>query len=253
VNEGPWPSLGIVVPVYDEGPGLEGAVERIAAVAGRYDGRAVVVAVDDGSSDDSLALLRSLQRRLDALDVVARPANGGYGTALRSGAERASELGLDYVAFIDSDLTNPPEDLLRIGELIAAGHPYVKGSRFVHGGGMPSVPPLRRAYSRAGNLVGRLLFGTRVRDVTNGFRAVRTDLVLSWPLREPGFAVIVEELGWALREGIEPVEFPTVLGARAGEQRPTAFTYSPDTLRSYLSHPAAAAGRRLRGRRGGSA
>jgi dolichol-phosphate mannosyltransferase len=238
--------------VYDEGPGLEGAMERIAAVADRYRGRALVVAVDDGSSDDSLAVLRALAARLDPLEVVARPANGGYGAALRSGSERAAELELDYVAFIDSDLTNPPEDLLKIGELIAAGHPYVKGSRFAAGGGMPDVPPVRRAYSRAGNAVGRLLFGTRVRDVTNGFRAVRTDLVLSWPLRERGFAVIVEELGWALRAGIEPVEFPTVLGARAGEQRPTAFTYSPRTLKSYLAHPAAAARRRLRRRLGGT-
>ena len=39
-------------------------------------------------------------------------------------------------------------------------------------------------------------------------------LFLSWPLQERGFPIIVEELDWALRTDVEPVEFPTVLMAR---------------------------------------
>lgn len=248
-DDRPWPSLGVVVPVYNEAATIEHACREICAVAERYEGRAVVIAVDDGSADESAEILARLADELEPLVLEARPANGGYGAALGSGARRAHELGLEYVAFMDSDLTNPPQDLLKIGELAREGHPYIKGSRFLPGGGMAAVDPSRRAVTKTGNVVGRTLFGTGVRDVTNGFRAVRTELFLSWPLREPGFAVIMEELDWALRSGVQPVEFPTELGTRSGEQRPTAFSYDPATVLSYLRYPARAFARRVRGRR----
>jgi dolichol-phosphate mannosyltransferase len=234
---GPWPSLGVVVPVYDEQATIERGLRAIVAVAGRYEGEALVIAVDDGSSDGSLAILERLAGELDLLGVVRHAANQGYGAALRTGARRAGELDLEYVAFIDSDLTNPPEDLLMIGRLAAEGHRYIKGSRFVEGGSMAAVPLRRRGVSRAGNLVGSTLFGAGIRDVTNGFRAVRLADYALWPLREPGFAAIVEELYWARRDGLEVVEFPTVLTARGEEQRGSAFPYSAGLIRSYLRYP----------------
>ena len=94
--------------------------------------------------------------------------------------------------------------------------------------------------------MGRRLFGTRIRDITNGFRAVRTDVFLSWPLRERGFPIIVEELDWALRTDVEPVEFPTILMARQADQRGSAFTYTPKSIYSYLRYPLRAQVRRIR-------
>jgi glycosyltransferase involved in cell wall biosynthesis len=245
-SPGSPPSLAIVVPVFNEAATIEAGVRQIAAIAGRYPGEALVIAVDDGSADESAAILERLATELALLRVERHAANAGYGVALRTGTAAAAALGIDYVAFIDSDLTNPPEDLLRIGELAAAGHEYIKASRFVRGGRMEGVPAARAAVSVAGNAVGRLLFGTGVRDVTNGFRAARTELLCSWTLTEPGFAVIVEELDWALRNGVEPVEFPTVLRSRTTEQRPTAFAYSPRLVLTYLRYPMRAFGRRLR-------
>jgi len=240
-----WPSLAIVVPVYNEGANIEHSLREIAEVAQQYPGRAIVIAVDDGSSDNSANVLSDLAGELNLLKLSRHDSNAGYGAALRTGAQDAAKMGLDYVAFIDSDLTNPPADLLKIGALARDGEPYIKGSRFLPGGGMGSVPFRRRAVTRAGNAVGRLLFGTRLADVTNGFRAVRTELFLSWPLQERGFPIIVEELDWALRQGIEPAEFPTVLTARGSGQRTSTFPYSLQTLRSYLRYPMRSLRRRL--------
>ena len=245
---GPWPSLGVVVPVYNERATIERAVRAITDAARRYEGEALVIAVDDGSSDDSLAVLERLAGELDLLGIACHEANRGYGAALRTGAARARELELGYVAFIDSDLTNPPEDLLTIGRLAAEGHAYIKASRFVPGGSMSAVPFPRRGVSRAGNLVGSAFFGAGIRDVTNGFRAVRLADYARWPLREAGFAAIVEELDWALRDGLEVVEFPSVLTARGEEQRGSAFPYSAGLIRSYLRYPMRALSRRLRRR-----
>lgn len=117
---------------------------------------------------------------------------------------------------------------------------------------MAEVPLQRRIWTITANRVAKPLFGTRVRDVTNGFRAGRTDLLSTWPTRERGFAVIVEEFAFALRAGIEPAEFPTRLSARSGEQRPTAFTYSPGLLWSYFRYPLAAFAQRVAKRAGRS-
>jgi dolichol-phosphate mannosyltransferase len=242
---GAWPSLGIVVPVYNESEGIERGIRSIASVAARYPGRAVIVAVDDGSADDSADRLDALRPEIDLLDVVRHPENRGYGGAIVTGGRRARELGLEYVAFIDSDGTNPPEDLLEIGRLAAAGHRYIKGSRFARGGTMESVPWRRRVWSVAGNRVGSLLAGAGIGDVTNGFRGVRTEDFVRWPLTERGFAVIVQELDFALRDGLRPVEFPTVLTARTGDQRPSAFPYSVRSIASYLRYPTRAFMRRV--------
>ncbi len=137
-----------------------------------------------------------------------------------------------------------------IARLAAEGHPYIKASRFVDGGSMASVPIRRRAVSVAGNVVGAVLFGAGIRDVTNGFRAVRLDLLERWPLHETDFSCIVEELSWALREGVRPVEFPSVLTARTSDQRVSAFPYSAALIRKYLTYalraPPAARSRRRR-------
>lgn len=243
-----WPSLGVVVPVYNESASIESSCRAIVDVVRRYPGRALVIAVDDGSRDDSASIVARVAGELDELILVRHGANGGYGEALRTGTRTAQELDLDYVAFIDSDLTNPPSDLLKVGELARQGHAYIKASRFIPGGSMAEVPLQRRAWTVTANLVARPLFGTRVRDVTNGFRAGRTDLLATWPTQEQGFAVIVEELAFALRAGIEPVEFPTKLSARSGGQRPTAFAYTPAQLWSYLQYPLGAFGQRVRRR-----
>jgi dolichol-phosphate mannosyltransferase len=248
------PSLGIVVPVYNEARSIETACRAIVEAARKYVGPAVVIAIDDGSADGSWRILSELASELEDLELQRHPANAGYGEALRTGASRAAELRLDYVVFIDSDLTNPPEDLLKIGALASSGSPYIKASRYLPGGGMSNVPWSRRLVSRVGNATASALFSTPVRDVTNGFRAVRTDLFRSWPLRESGFAMIVEEFDHALQAGIEPAEFPSILRARDVSQRGSAFSYTPRMVWSYLRYPLRASLRRVRRRaRGGNA
>jgi dolichol-phosphate mannosyltransferase len=246
-----WPSLAVVVPVFNEEAGIRRACEAIVGVMERYPGRSGVIAVNDASTDGSAVILSDLSEQLEMLLVCTHEKNRGYGGALRTGAAHAADDGFAYVAFIDSDLTNPPEDLMKIGELARQGHSYIKGSRFSSGGDMSAVPFRRRIFSETGNLVGRWLFGVKIRDVTNGFRGVRTDLYLSWPLRERGFPVIVEELDWALRSGVEPVEFPTVLSVRGEGQRPSSFPYRPRLIVTYLRYPLYARMRRFsRGFRG---
>jgi dolichol-phosphate mannosyltransferase len=232
-----WPSLAVVVPVYNEAAAIETSCRTIAEVVGAYAGRACVVAVDDGSADASAEILERLEGELPNLELLRHERNMGYGAALRTGAMHGRRHGFEYVAFIDSDLTNPPADLLKIALAARGGADYIKASRYIPGGAMTGVPWARRLVSRTGNAVARRLFGTPVRDVTNGFRAGRSELLGSWTTREQTFAVIVEEFSYALESGASIAEFPSVLAARTAQQRGTAFAYTAATLWAYLRYP----------------
>src|ERR1043166_1404136 len=235
VGKGPGRRLAVVVPMYNELAGAESCVRQILDILPTLGMPAALIAVDDGSDDGTGELLDQLQRaQLDF--VVAHKPNGGYGRAISFGAKVAKERGFDYVLFMDSDLTNPPEHIARFVRPVLQGIDLVKGSRFSDGGDMDAVPWNRRAFSLAGNLVGRALFRMGLADCTNGFRAIRTALFVAMPLRERGFAVILEELYWAKRFGATVTQVPTSLTARTEDQRPTLFVYRPKDIWSYLKY-----------------
>jgi hypothetical protein len=135
---------------------------------------------------------------------------------------------------MDSDLTNPPDDVPRFAGLMDDRFDYLKASRFLAGGRMVGVPAKRRLMSLSANRVARLASGRGITDPTNGFRAVRTKAFLAMPLTERGF--IMEELYWALRNGLRIGELPSTLTGRHREQRPSAFGYRPALLWAYSRH-----------------
>ena len=246
-----YPSLAVTVPVFNEGPGVASSCKAIMAVIERYPGRAEMIAVDDGSNDNGPPVLRDLAAGTELFNTVSHATNSGYGAACRTGGQWASEHRFDYVAFIDSDLTNPPEDLLKIGELAASGADYVKGSRFLPGGGVEHVPRNKRVISQAGNRIASILMGLPETDNTNGFRGARTELYCSWPLHENGFVIIMEEMYWAHRSGARIAAFPTILHTRGESQGESSFSYTPRVMRDYLRYPLKSFGRRLRRSRRG--
>ena len=231
----PGRRLAIIVPMYNERVGAETCIRQILDVIPQLGLPARLIVVNDGSQDGTGALLDQLREQGQDFVVVHKP-NGGYGSAISSGAAAALEQGFDYVLFMDSDLTNPPAHVSRFVTDIERGIDLIKGSRFSAGGDMQAVPWRRRVFSVAGNLVAQALFRMGIADCTNGFRAVRTGLFVAMPLRERGFAVILEELYWAKRFGATVASVPTSLSARTEDRRPTLFVYRPRIIWSYLKY-----------------
>jgi glycosyltransferase involved in cell wall biosynthesis len=199
--------------------------------------RWLLIVVDDGSSDETGRLLDELEAATPFLEVVHHEVNRGYGAALRTGAFRAAELGAEWVVFMDSDLTNPPEDLPRFAKTMTASVDYVKASRYIRGGQTIGVPFGRVLVSRLGNLAAAWLTGLPLTDITNGFRAIRTTLFADMPLTEQRFALISEEAYWAARLSLRCVEIPTSLTNRDASLRASSFSYRPTTFYSYGRYP----------------
>ena len=109
------PLLSVVVPVFNEEAGLPELHRRLTETLGGIDGRGEIVYVDDGSTDDSVALIRSWIHERQPVDVTLVKLSRNFGM------EIAMSAGLDYsrgqnVALMHADLQDPPEllpDMLR--------------------------------------------------------------------------------------------------------------------------------------------
>jgi dolichol-phosphate mannosyltransferase len=227
--------LAIVVPLFNEAAAAEECVRSLLQVVSNLPIPSGLITVDDGSIDGTGAILDRLKLQLGGFELVHQ-ANGGYGTALVTGAREALKRGYDYVLFIDSDLTNPPEHIIRFIPPILDGADLVKGTRFSQGGDMHLVPWRRRIFSLTASYVARGLFRMHLDDCTNGFRAIRTELFVRMPLNERGFGIILEELYWAKRWGAIVASVPTSLRVRSKQQRASLFPYRPSIFWSYLKH-----------------
>lgn len=233
--------LAIVVPMFNEAQGVTEGLHRIAETIETLPVSTVLIAVDDGSTDMTSEILAELQTVLHELVVLRHEANKGFGAALVTGAKEARRLGAMYVLFMDSDQTNPPEHISRFLEPMARGIDMIKASRYHKEGAMIGVPWPRDLLSRLAGVTARNLYRIGVRDCTNGFHAIKTELFLSMNLKESGFSILMEELLHAKRLGCSFEEVPTVLRAREVGQSPSKFRFRFRLIWEYLRYAIRAA------------
>ncbi|MCZ7573036.1 MAG: glycosyltransferase family 2 protein [Ardenticatenaceae bacterium] len=103
----------IIVPIFNEEGTILELARRLSGVMDSLDGSAEVVFVNDGSGDNSLALLHAVHRQDPRFKVINFSRNFGHQIAITAGLDYAQG---DAVIIIDADLQDPPEV---IPELIA--------------------------------------------------------------------------------------------------------------------------------------
>lgn len=154
----------VIVPAFNEVASVGDVVRRIRALG------LDALVVDDGSTDGTAGAARSAGAR-----VVRLPVNVGVGGALRTGFRRARQLGYTRVVQVDADLQHDPAEIPRLLAAADQGHDLVVGSRFTQPGYRVSWP--RRS---AMHLLSRAVsarVGTRLDDVTSGFRVISEPLL----------------------------------------------------------------------------
>jgi len=102
-DDGTRPELAVIIPVYNEQDSIQKVIHEWIEELEKYCQRYVILAIDDGSRDNSLAILYQLQKQFEKrIRVVSRP-NRGHGQTCLEGYHHAGELGARYVFQIDSD------------------------------------------------------------------------------------------------------------------------------------------------------
>jgi dolichol-phosphate mannosyltransferase len=114
------------VPVYNEEHSLPLLVQKLLEVLSRLPNQFEIVLVNDGSTDQSLKLLRELALGKTEIKVVDFRRNYGQTAALMAGIDHASN---EVIIMIDADLQNDPEDIPRLLAKLQEGHDVVSGWR----------------------------------------------------------------------------------------------------------------------------
>jgi hypothetical protein len=208
----------VVLPAHNEGANV-GAV--LGAMPEKIDGHPIVPLVVDDASDD-----RTSDAARDAGALVARlPIRRGGGQAVRVGYELGLKLDAVVVASIDADGQHDPGELPRLVEpILRNDYDMVQGSRIL--GSFEQESRVRHVGVLFLSRLVSLMTGTRITDVSNGYRAIRSTTLRELILREDQFwtsEVIIE----ALRQRARILEVPISVRARAsGEtKKPPAFKY----------------------------
>jgi undecaprenyl-phosphate 4-deoxy-4-formamido-L-arabinose transferase len=121
------PTVSVVIPVYNEEPGLQALFDRLYAVLDALRVPYEVIFVDDGSTDRSAALLRrQFQARPDCTKVIVFNGNFGQHMAIMAGFEHCRGR---QVVTLDADLQNPPEEIGKLLSKLDEGYDYVGSVR----------------------------------------------------------------------------------------------------------------------------
>lgn len=164
------PEISIVVPVYNESQNLPFLFERLAAVADRMNRAVEIIFTDDGSKDNSLALLKGfVEQRPDLVRVIEFDRNYGQHMAVMAGFETARG---EIIVTLDADLQNPPEEIPKLLAEMDAGHDVVGSYRRDR---QDSI--LRTLPSRIVNIVREQITGIKMRDQGCMLRAYRRGIV----------------------------------------------------------------------------
>jgi glycosyltransferase involved in cell wall biosynthesis len=124
-------TLAVVVPAYNEGEGLREFHARLAQVFDGLDLQASVLYVDDGSRDDTWAVIEALAAQDARVAALRLSRNFGKELALTAGLDRADA---DAVVVIDADLQDPPELIPQFIAKWREGYDAVFGTRLAREG-----------------------------------------------------------------------------------------------------------------------
>ena len=158
--------VSVAVPVYNNEGSLTELNDRLKSVLASLNAPGEIVYVNDGSTDDSLAVLTGILAAGSNIRVVNLDGNFGQSSAILAAMSVAAG---DIVVTIDADLENHPEDIPRLVAAIEQGAELVCGLRRRR----DTVAPARRIASWIANqLVARGL-GVSLKDWGCGLNAVR--------------------------------------------------------------------------------
>ena len=192
--------VSVLVPAKDESGNLPLFMEQAAAAFASSPARFEVIVIDDGSEDDTWAVLQTLAEQYDFLRLARHRVRRGIADALRTGYLRARG---EVLVFYPADLQFKPEDIPRLAAPVLAGESdMVTGFKQGH---------YEKAFvSRVYNGLSRMLFHIPVKDL-NSVKAYRREIMEGLPIRPDWHRYMIVI---AAAQGFSVTEIPVPLYAR---------------------------------------
>lgn len=189
-----------IIPFYNEQDFIVEVVKRTLQYVD------LVIAVDDGSTDKSLNLIKGIEN----VEILMLDKNYGKGAALKAGFSLATELGFETFITLDADLQHDPNKIL---DFIDA----LKKCDIVIGNRMSNIKnmPLHRVLSNyITSFLLSLRTGTWIKDSQCGFRAYKNKVIQKISIHSSGYEAESEIIIRCAKKKftIEFVDIPTIYG-----------------------------------------
>ena len=139
--------------------------------------------VDDNSPDGTSEKVKELQSQFKNLHLETREKKSGLGTAYIYGFKWALKNNYDRIVQMDADLSHNPKDLPMMVKRLEK-YDLVIGSRYIKGISVVNWPLRRLMLSYGANTYSRLITGMPIMDGTGGFKAWKSDVLLTFTLTQ---------------------------------------------------------------------
>ncbi len=206
--------ISLIVPAYNEADGVAQTAESLRRVLAhlRKTHDVEVIFVNDGSKDDTLALLEAEFAADPQVRIVSHDRNRGLGAAIRTGFHHARG---DVIITTDFDGTYPFSTIPQlIGRLVMDRTDIVTASPYHPQGEVEGVPAWRLVFSKGASVLYRLLVNPKVHTWTALYRAYHRRVIETISFESDDFLAGTELLVKALLAGYTVSEYPTTLYVR---------------------------------------
>jgi glycosyltransferase involved in cell wall biosynthesis len=188
--------VSVVIPAKNEAANIAWVLQRIPPVVHE------VVLVDGHSTDSTVEVATRLRPDI----VVVHEERRGKGAALQAGFAAASG---DIVVMLDADGSMHPGEIIRYIAMLVSGFDFVKGSRFMAGGGSSDITRVRRLGNRGLLGLANFFYGTRYTDLCYGYCAFRRSALNELGLSADGFEIETQLVLHASMAGLRISEVPS--------------------------------------------
>lgn len=197
----------VIIPCYNEEENIEHVITRLQAAAPDVD----YLIVNDCSTDASEVILKK-----NGYNYISLPVNLGIGGGVQSGYVYATRHGYDITVQMDGDGQHSPVYLQSVLEPVLQGEmDMCIGSRFITKDGFQSSTMRRVGINFLSGVI-HMLCGTRVKDVTSGFRACNAQLTAYFARNYAQDYPEPEAIITAVLHGYRVGERPVVMEERMG-------------------------------------
>lgn len=209
--------LSVVMPVYNERYLVAESIRRVLSVESPVISGLDLIVVDDGSTDGTREVLRQLATQYaDRITYVEHPENRGKGAAVSTGVALARG---EVTVIQDADLEYDPQDLPRLMvPFVQEGADAVFGSRFLSGEYRRVLYYRHAIGNRLLTAFCSLITNLNLTDMETCYKAVRTSLLQSIPIRSYDFRIEPELIIKLAKRGARVFEVPIRYSGRTYEE-----------------------------------
>lgn len=213
--------VSIIIPARNEEETIGLVLNDLNKVIRKVDNyKFEIIVVDNNSTDRTAGVAKKKKGN------VISEKKKGKGNALKAGFDYAKG---DIIIMLDADYSHIPEDIPIFLKKIEEGYGLVVGSRIT--GGSEEYTIVRSLGNIILTMAFTILFGIKMTDVLNGFKAFKKEVVKNYKYNSDDFQIEIELIANALRERYKVGEIPSHERLRAGgKMKSIALIHGPKFL-----------------------